>query len=472
MLSDAVILHLASLSGGCMSLFPPSSPVANARRRYWLKFIVITPNQLTAAALVASYWVDAEALNPGIWITIFLAVIIAANYWGNRFLGQYEFILSAFKIVVVLGLLILSLVLALGGGPDHDRKGFRYWKNHGAFAGEQTPIGRLRAICRTMPSATFTYSGSELIGVTILHSHNPRRAAARAIQLTFYRILVLNLVGIVLLGMLVPYNLDDLAITSTDKAMTASAFVVAMRGTHAAVLLHLLNVCLLLFVLSSANQALWVATRILHGLAVDHNAPAILSQTGCTGTPIVSLGACSVLSSLAYLNISGDSQTLFDQFVNMSTMFSLLAWISILVTHLAFVRARRAQRIPDKALAFKAPLGAVGSAIALVFCVLIIAIRSFDILDPEASTCRFDYIAFLTSYLAIPLYVCLIAGYKGFTRCASVSPSEVDLGVVPDEMENSEDAIVYCTRDVHCSNLHRDARPSRRSWPRARRSQA
>ena len=156
----------------------------------------------------------------------------------------------------------------------------------------------------------------------------------------------------------------------------------------------------------------------------------------------------------------------------MSTMFSLLAWISILVTHLAFIRARRAQQVPDKALAFKAPLGAVGSAIALVFCVLIIAIRSFDILDPEASTCRFDYIAFLTSYLAIPLYVCLIAGYKGFTRCASVSPSEVDLGVVPDEMENSEDAIVYCTRDVHCSNLHRDERPSRRSWPRARRSQA
>ena len=30
-------------------------------------------------------------------------------------------------------MLILSLVLTLGGGPNHDRKGFRYWKDPGAF---------------------------------------------------------------------------------------------------------------------------------------------------------------------------------------------------------------------------------------------------------------------------------------------------------------------------------------------------
>lgn len=177
---------------------------------------------------------------------------------------------------------------------------------------------------------------------------------------------------------------------------------------------------------------------------------------------------CSVLSSLSCLNISGDSRTFFDQFVNMSTMFSLLAWISILVTHLAFLRARKAQSVPDKALAFKAPLGAVGSAVALAFCVLIIVIRSFDIVDPGASIRRFDYIAFLTSYLAIPLYVCLIVGYKGFTRCASVSPSDVDLGVVKDETDGSEDVIVQCAQDVSCTRIHQGEKPSRRSWPRAR----
>jgi amino acid transporter len=41
--------------------------------------------------------------------------------------------MSALKILILCGIIILSLVLALGGGPDHDRKRFRYWKNPGVF---------------------------------------------------------------------------------------------------------------------------------------------------------------------------------------------------------------------------------------------------------------------------------------------------------------------------------------------------
>jgi amino acid permease len=33
----------------------------------------------------------------------------------------------------IIGLIILGIVLDLGGGPSHDRIGFRYWKHPGAF---------------------------------------------------------------------------------------------------------------------------------------------------------------------------------------------------------------------------------------------------------------------------------------------------------------------------------------------------
>jgi hypothetical protein len=36
-------------------------------------------------------------------------------------------------------------------------------------------------------------------------------------------------------------------------------------------------------------------------------------------------------------------------------------WISILVTHIYFVRARKAQGVPEESLAYKAPLGVAGS---------------------------------------------------------------------------------------------------------------
>jgi yeast amino acid transporter len=88
---------------------------------------------LTAAALVIQYWCPRERVNPGVFIAIFLVTIILINYFGIRFFGEFEFWLSSIKVTVIVGVILLSLVLALGGGPDHDRKGFRYWKKPGAF---------------------------------------------------------------------------------------------------------------------------------------------------------------------------------------------------------------------------------------------------------------------------------------------------------------------------------------------------
>lgn len=83
--------------------------------------------------MIIAFWVDTERINPGVWVTIFLVVIVAINYVGVRFFGEFEFWLSSFKVIVVVGLILLCFILMLGGGPDHDRKGFRYWKNPGAF---------------------------------------------------------------------------------------------------------------------------------------------------------------------------------------------------------------------------------------------------------------------------------------------------------------------------------------------------
>jgi amino acid transporter len=82
---------------------------------------------------VLQYWVSREKVNPGVWITIFLVTILFINYFGIRLFGEIEFWLSSFKVVTIVALILVSLVLALGGGPDHDRKGFRYWSEPGAF---------------------------------------------------------------------------------------------------------------------------------------------------------------------------------------------------------------------------------------------------------------------------------------------------------------------------------------------------
>ncbi|KAL2013600.1 hypothetical protein VTN00DRAFT_1125 [Thermoascus crustaceus] len=413
---------------------------------YWLKYIIVTPNQLTAGALVISFWLPADRVNPGVWITIFLVLIICINYFGVRFFGEFEFWLSSFKVIVILGLILLSLILALGGGPDHDRKGFRYWKKPGAFNSyieEGTPAGRFYAFWATMVSATFAYLGTELVGVTVGEAQNPRRTIPRAIKLTFYRILVFYVLSVFLLGMIVPYNSPKLLFAiDADSSAAASPFVVAIELAGIPALPDILNACILLFVFSAANSDLYIATRTIYGLSREGKAPAFLSRTDRRGVPIYALGVSSLFALLAYMNVSSDSTTVFKYFVNLVTIFGLLTWVSILVTHIYFVRARRAQSVPDSALAYKAPLGVYGSWGALVFCIIISLTKSFDVFTHSPKWGNFDYKSFITAYLGIPVYLILIFGYKSVTKCKGVKPEMADLWTGKEEIDREEAAFL------------------------------
>jgi amino acid transporter len=128
---------------------------------YWFKYIIVTPNQLTAAALVIQYWCPPTKVNPGAFIAVFLVVIICINYFGVRFFGEFEFWLSSIKVLVIVALILLSLILALGGGPTHDRTGFRYWNDPGAFKpyAMKGSSGKFLGFWSSMITAVFAYLG-------------------------------------------------------------------------------------------------------------------------------------------------------------------------------------------------------------------------------------------------------------------------------------------------------------------------
>ncbi|KAL4791174.1 amino acid permease/ SLC12A domain-containing protein [Aspergillus venezuelensis] len=407
---------------------------------YWFKYIIVTPNQLTAGALVIQYWLPADKVNPGVWITVFLVLIVFINYFGVGFFGEFEFWLSSFKVVVIIGLILLSFILMLGGGPDHDRKGFRYWKNPGAFNSyieENTSAGRFYAFWSTMVSATFAYLGTELVGVTVGEAQNPRKTIPRAIKLTFYRILFFYVISVLLVGTLVPYNSPRLeAANDESTSSAASPFVLAIELSGIPALPDILNACILLFVFSAANSDLYIATRTIFGLAKEGKAPKILTTTDRRGVPYVALGLCSLIACIAYMNVSSSSKTVFGYFVDLVTIFGLLSWISLLVTHIFFVRAREAQQVPKSDLAYTAPFGVWGSYFALFWCIIVSFTKSFDVFTGD----EFDYKTFITSYLGIPLYLILIFGYKFIMKSKRVLPHEADLWTDKDVIDREEAA--------------------------------
>lgn len=329
----------------------------------------------------------------------------------------------------------MSLVLACGGGPDHHATGFQYWNNPGAFheyilkgAG-----GRFLAIWSTLTTAVFAYLGTELVGVTVGEAANPRKVIPRAIKLTFYRILLFYVVLVFLLGMIVPYN-SKLLLDANKKSNNASAspFVVAIQISGIKVLPGILNACILIFVLSAANSDLYIASRTLFGLAHEGKAPKIFKYTDNRGVPVFALALSVAFCLLAFLGVNTDSYTVFGYFVNLVTMFGLLTWISILISHIGFVRARKAQGIPDSALAYKSPLGIPGSIGALIFCVLIAFFKGFPLFCYKVTATKgtkpeFDTRTFVTTYLGIPLYIIMFFGHKFYTKSKLIKPEDCDL---------------------------------------------
>lgn len=282
--------------------------------------------------------------------------------------------------------------------------------------------------------------------MTVGEAQNPRRVIPRAIKLTFWRILVFYILSVFLIGTLVPYNSKNLSF-ATKKAQTApgasaSPFVVALIDSGIHVLPGFINACILLFVFSAANSDLYIATRTLYGLAKEGNSHPIFARTDARGVPVYALGLSTLIACIAFLNVADDSRKVFGYFVNLVTIFGLLTWISILVAHIYFVKARRAQGITNSQLAYTAPFGLYGTYFALVFCIIIAIFKNFDVfvhVKGRENGEKFDYVNFITGYLGIPLYLGMIIGYKLVTRTKGWTPLNADLHTGKDIIDREEE---------------------------------
>lgn len=283
-----------------------------------------------------------------------------------------------------------------------------------------------------MSSAVFSFLGAELVGVTVGEAQNPRKAIPRAVKLTFFRIVFFYLALILLLGMVVPYNSPLLlsANTASDETVSAEAspFVVAALIAGAQGLPDVINVCLLIFTFSAANSDLYIATRSLYSLAVEGNAPRFFSRTNDKGVPIYALALSSACCSIAFMSTDVGTFKTFSFFVSLVTIFGILTWISILVSHIRFIQARRAQHVDDTALAYVSPFGITGSFAALILACIITIFNGWpDFVRDPITGRRFDWQHFIVNYMPIPVYLGMIFGYKWFMGSEMVKAEEADL---------------------------------------------
>lgn len=235
---------------------------------YFYTFGVLVAYELTAATILIDFWPN--NVHIAVWISVLMVVVIGLNLCPVKYYAETEFWFAGIKVVLIIGLLILSLVLMAGGGPNHEVLGFRYWNNPGAVKAYIVggDGGRFTAFLYSWILAGFSfYFSPELIILTSGEMQNPRKNLPTAARQFFYRLTVFYVFGAIGMGVICSSNADGLVSGSGNA--NASPWVIAIRNAGIPALPSIVNACIFTSAWSSGNSYLYMASRSLYSLSTS-----------------------------------------------------------------------------------------------------------------------------------------------------------------------------------------------------------
>lgn len=127
----------------------------------------------------------------------------------------------------------------VGGNPQHDAYGFRYWNNPGAFAeypGRTTgSLGRFEGFLGCLWSASFCVVGPEYVSIVAAEAKRPRIYIKNAFKTMYIRFGIFFMGGSLAVGIVCAHNDPTLVdILTGNRAgggtAAASPYVIAMTN--------------------------------------------------------------------------------------------------------------------------------------------------------------------------------------------------------------------------------------------------
>lgn len=396
---------------------------------YWYNWAIILPFELSAASILIGYWND--AISPAVWITMCMVVVVVINMLGAGAYGEAEFVFASIKVFTIVGLIIFGIILDLGGGPDHDRIGFRYWKDPGPFVqynGIPGATGRFAGWWSVVIQASASSIGTEIVAIAAAEARNPRRILPRAIRGVYIRIPLFYILGVTVIGLLVPSNSEGLNLT--ERTAAASPFVLAIKKAGIKGLPSVINACLLTSAWSAASSDLYTSSRALYGLALNGQAPRVFRKTSKRGLPWVSVTFCSLFSLIAYMGTSSGPGKVFGWFSNMAAMAGLLTWFGICVTYIRFRAGWHAQGLDRNLLPFRSSLQPYAAWYCLVMISIILIFGGFSVFLRG----NWDTAVFVTNYMPIMIAPVLFCVASFVMRSRFVKAEDMDFVTGLDEV--------------------------------------
>ncbi|ETI20678.1 hypothetical protein G647_07020 [Cladophialophora carrionii CBS 160.54] len=390
---------------------------------YFFAGAMLVCTEYSSVATVMTYW--NTSVNAAVWVTMALVVCVFFNLVAVRWYGESEFIMASTKILLIIGLILLTFITMVGGNPKHDAYGFRYWKHGMAMHPFYTTgaTGRFLGFFSVVRYAAFTISGPDLISLAAGEIQNPRRTIPRVARLVFYRLVGFYVLGVLCVGIICSSRDARLisAINDGKAGAAASPWVVGIQNLGITGLPSFINALILLSGLSCGNAYLYSTSRTLYSLARDGQAPKFLMKCTKSGIPTYCVLVVTVISLITYLVASNSAVTVFFWFISICTITFILTYVGMLWTYIGWYRALKAQGIDRNSLPYKAPFAPYTAWLAIgIGCVVMLFI-GFDCFVPWSTQ------GFVTSYFGLAYGVSMFVFWKVVKRTKWVDPKTCDI---------------------------------------------
>lgn len=323
---------------------------------FFLYEAILIPFEISALTLVLKFWRDDIPVWAVCLVSIFLYAII--NVFAVRWYGEAEFWLSSGKIILIIVLFLFTFVTMVGGNPQGDAYGFRYWRDPGAFAEYVTEgsLGRFEGFLGALFVAAWTVCGPEYIAMVAGEAVYPRVTIKTAFKTVYWRFGCFFILGAFCVGIVIPYNDPTLTHILNNEGTgsgAASPYIIAMQNMGIGGLPHLVNALLVTSIFSAGNTYCFMATRSLYSLALEGHAPKFLCATTKNGIPHWCFCVTMVFPFLSFLQVSNGSAQAIRWLVNLVTASQLLNYVVMGTTYVFFFRALKAQGIDRRTLPYR-----------------------------------------------------------------------------------------------------------------------
>ncbi len=395
---------------------------------YWFGSSMTVAAELIAGAIIIKYWFPGT--NSSLWAILFLAALLAINLFSVKGFGEAEFWFAGIKVVVTIIFLVVGVLMILGIMQSGEEAGFHNWVLDAGDAGKAPFLNGIGGIIGIFMVAAFSFSNTELVGLSAAEAKNPRKDVPKAINSVFWRIMIFYLGTIFVIATLIPFTEPSLLSAAEDN-IAASPFTIIFKHAGLAAAASVMNAVILTSVLSCGNSSLYAASRTLQHMAEKGDAPKFFAKISRHGVPVRAVLTTSLIAASAFgASLIGDGRA-YTAAYSLCGIAGIYNWLTISVAHYRFRKGWLKQGHSLDELDYKSPFYPYGSWFCIIICVIICFGANWSVFT------NFNWFDFLTCYAIIPLSIIMFFVYKHVKKTKWVKYEDMDF--TPPEGVTRED---------------------------------